>query len=200
MKKQDNKTSPPVKVVGFRVEGVAPSPQETSLADAAGGASTAAGSPSPVIIPPNFAVRPPPPASCKPLRGKREPADALARTQPDHQTCLCPRLPPFLGVQGQGHAGGSSGSGDATPTMRGASSGTPGSSTSGPFHMDEDSGSGPGLPSIRTEAAAQGLDPDSFAKGEGCQWAAQLAGGGWQLPLCRITWHGVHVMVWHSGT
>jgi hypothetical protein len=69
MKKQDNKTSPPVKVVGFRVEGVSPSPQETSLADAAGGASTAAGSPSPVIIPPNFAVRPPPPrcpaaASC----------------------------------------------------------------------------------------------------------------------------------------
>ncbi|EFN52436.1 expressed protein [Chlorella variabilis] len=54
MKKQDTKTSPPVKVVGFRVEGATPSPRDTSLADAAA-ASTAAGSPSPVIIPPAFA-------------------------------------------------------------------------------------------------------------------------------------------------
>ena len=67
MKKQDStKTSPPVKVVGFRVEGVSPSPQDTSLADVAGGASTAAGSPSPVIIPPNFSVRPPPAAARPP--------------------------------------------------------------------------------------------------------------------------------------
>lgn len=56
MKKQDAKTSPPVKVVGFRVEGATPSPRDTSLADA-GAASTVTGSPSPVIIPPAFAVR-----------------------------------------------------------------------------------------------------------------------------------------------
>ena len=72
--------------------------------------------------------------------------------------------------------------------MRGAPAGTPGSITSGPFHMDEDSGSGPGLPPIRTEAAAQGLDPDSFAQGEagglplGCpagrRWLAAAAAGG----------------------
>ncbi|PRW20512.1 translation initiation factor eIF-2B subunit delta isoform A [Chlorella sorokiniana] len=54
MKKQDAKTSPPVKVVGFRVEGATPSPRDTSLADA-GAASTVTGSPSPVIIPPAFA-------------------------------------------------------------------------------------------------------------------------------------------------
>lgn len=53
MKKQDSKTSPPVKVVGFRVEGATPSPRDTSLADA-GAASTVTGSPSPVIIPPAF--------------------------------------------------------------------------------------------------------------------------------------------------
>lgn len=56
MKKQDQaKTSPPVKVVGFRVEGASPSPRDTSLADA-GGVSAVTGSPSPVIIPPAFAV------------------------------------------------------------------------------------------------------------------------------------------------
>lgn len=55
MKKQDSKTSPPVKVVGFRVEGATPSPRDTSLADA-GAASTVTGSPSPVIIPPAFVV------------------------------------------------------------------------------------------------------------------------------------------------
>lgn len=55
MKKQDAKTSPPVKVVGFRVEGATPSPRDTSLADV-GAASTVTGSPSPVIIPPAFAV------------------------------------------------------------------------------------------------------------------------------------------------
>lgn len=56
MKKGDaqSKASPPVKVVGFRVEGASPSPRETSLADAAGAASTVTGSPSPVIIPPAF--------------------------------------------------------------------------------------------------------------------------------------------------
>jgi len=58
MKKQDAKTSPPVKVVGFRVEGATPSPRDTSLADV-GAASTVTGSPSPVIIPPAFAVRTP---------------------------------------------------------------------------------------------------------------------------------------------
>ncbi|KAL4421078.1 hypothetical protein ABPG77_001373 [Micractinium sp. CCAP 211/92] len=56
MKKGDaqSKASPPVKVVGFRVEGATPSPRDTSLADAAGVASTVTGSPSPVIIPPAF--------------------------------------------------------------------------------------------------------------------------------------------------
>ncbi len=60
MKKGDaqSKASPPVKVVGFRVEGATPSPRDTSLADAAGVASTVTGSPSPVIIPPAFTVSP----------------------------------------------------------------------------------------------------------------------------------------------
>jgi hypothetical protein len=56
MVKHDNKASPPVKVVGFRVEGATPSPGESSLAEAAQ-ANTSTGSPSPVIIPPAFAVR-----------------------------------------------------------------------------------------------------------------------------------------------
>lgn len=56
-KAADSKASPPVKVVGFRVEGATPSPRDTSLADAAAAASTVTGSPSPVIIPPAFGVR-----------------------------------------------------------------------------------------------------------------------------------------------
>jgi hypothetical protein len=57
MKKQDTKTSPPVKVVGFRVEGATPSPRDSALADAADAINTLTGSPSPVIIPPAFTVR-----------------------------------------------------------------------------------------------------------------------------------------------
>lgn len=57
MKKQDAKTSPPVKVVGFRVEGATPSPGDRALADAVDAANTLTGSPSPVIIPPAFTVR-----------------------------------------------------------------------------------------------------------------------------------------------
>jgi translation initiation factor eIF-2B subunit delta len=46
--------SPPVKVVGFHVEGAAPSPRDTALEEAIKLSKNAAGSPSPVIIPPAF--------------------------------------------------------------------------------------------------------------------------------------------------
>lgn len=46
------KAEPPVKVVGFHVEGASPSPQPNSLRDA-----LKTGSMSPVMIPPSFQVR-----------------------------------------------------------------------------------------------------------------------------------------------
>jgi hypothetical protein len=55
-----NKNAPPiVKVVGFRVEGVAPSPSPhpTLLADINDSIHHTSGSPNPVIIPPTFLVR-----------------------------------------------------------------------------------------------------------------------------------------------
>ena len=54
-----NKNAPPiVKVVGFRVEGVAPSPSPhpTLLADINDSMHHTSGSPNPVIIPPTFLV------------------------------------------------------------------------------------------------------------------------------------------------
>lgn len=54
-----NKRVPPiVKVVGFRVEGVAPSPapHPTLLGDASDSVNHTSGSPNPVIIPPTFQV------------------------------------------------------------------------------------------------------------------------------------------------
>lgn len=46
------KTEPPLKVVGFHVEGASPSPRPSSLREAVKPASL-----SPVIIPPSFQVR-----------------------------------------------------------------------------------------------------------------------------------------------
>lgn len=54
-----NKNVPPiVKVVGFRVEGVAPSPSPhpTLLGDTSDNMHHTSGSPNPVIIPPTFLV------------------------------------------------------------------------------------------------------------------------------------------------
>lgn len=54
----------------------------------------------------------------------------------------------------------------------GAAATTPGSVTSAPYHDDEAEAAG--LPPIRTEGTAAGLDPDSFAKGEGQQSVPDL--------------------------
>ena len=54
-KKNVEKASPPVKVVGFHVEGAAPSPgREVTLGEQPHGIKS--NSPSPVIIPPSFQV------------------------------------------------------------------------------------------------------------------------------------------------
>eukprot|EP00887_Chlorella_sp_A99_P000407 scaffold13.g407.t1 len=55
-KKPAEKASPPVKVVGFHVEGASPSPRNNMLSEAAagGGAAAGAGSPTPMIILPMF--------------------------------------------------------------------------------------------------------------------------------------------------
>lgn len=52
--KQKAEASPPVKVVGFHVEGASPSPRTSVLSETVGSSGASL---SPVIIPPSFQVR-----------------------------------------------------------------------------------------------------------------------------------------------
>ena len=107
---------PATRHVGFRVEGVPPSPAQAILAGARETANTAAGSPTPVIIPPSFQVRVVPhtasavhiPAGVD-MHGPRHGASATCdhRSCPGVRCCRQPmpagyfELPPFL--PGQAH-------------------------------------------------------------------------------------------------
>ncbi|BDA49360.1 Translation initiation factor eIF-2B subunit delta at C-terminar half [Coccomyxa sp. Obi] len=88
-----NKNAPPiVKVVGFRVEGVAPSPSPhpTLLGDASDTMHHTSGSPNPVIIPPTFLSESPLHAAASARTNPFSPHAAAVGSAPVHEEVLSP--------------------------------------------------------------------------------------------------------------